>query len=66
MFFKMSPHTTTLFGYRFWFEINKSAAHALGVPVVWHHSLTLMNHFNKANTATFLMQTILSLDLLFS
>jgi len=30
-----------------------SSAHALGAPVVWHHSLLLMNSFNKTEAAVF-------------
>jgi len=30
-----------------------SSAHALGASVVWHHSLLLMNSFNKTETAVF-------------
>ena len=30
-----------------------SSAHALGASVVWHHSLLLMNSFNKTEAAVF-------------
>ena len=30
-----------------------SSAHALGASVVWHHSLPLMNSFNKTEAAVF-------------
>ena len=30
-----------------------SSAHALGASVVWHHSLPLMNSFNKTDAAVF-------------
>ena len=32
---------------------NWSSAHALGASVVWHHSLLLMNGFNKTEAAVF-------------
>jgi len=30
-----------------------SSAHALGASVIWHHSLLLMNGFNKTEGAVF-------------
>jgi len=37
-----------------WFDIWKwSSAHALGASVVWHHSLLLINSFNKTEAAVF-------------
>ena len=36
----------------FTFE-NGVSAHALGASVVWHHSLLLMNSFNKTEAAVF-------------
>ena len=39
--------------------IKWSSAHAPGASVVWHHSLPLMNGFNKTEAAVFFVQAML-------